>query len=46
MEATEFRDTFKGRKEEESDKVYFRKQDEVSRYAEALFKQQILVGKK
>ena len=46
MDVTEFRATFKGAKDEETDKVYFRKQDEVSRYAEANFKHKILAGKK
>ena len=46
MASTEFKSTFQGKKEEETDKVYFRKQDEVSRYAEANFKHKILEGKK
>ena len=31
---------------EETDKVYFRKKDEVSKYAEAMFQSSILLGKK
>jgi len=31
---------------EETDKVYFRKKDEISNYAEAMFKSSILLGKK
>ena len=46
MDSTEFKSTFQGKKEEETDKVYFRKQDEVSRYAEANFRHAILAGKK
>ena len=46
MDNTEFRSTFQGKKDEDTDKVYFRKQDEVSRYAEANFKHKILAGKK
>ena len=38
MDTTEFSNTFKGKKEEATDKVYFRKQDEVSKYAEEMFK--------
>lgn len=46
MDCTQFRDTFKGHREEPVDKVYFRKQDEVSAYAEAMFKSSILMTKK
>jgi len=46
MTNTEFRDTFKGSKEEETDKIYFRKADEVSKYAEAMFKTKGLLGGK
>jgi hypothetical protein len=46
MTSTQFRDTHKGLKEEETDKVYFRKQDELSAYAEAMFKSKDLMGKK
>lgn len=44
MDSTEFSSTLKGKKEEPTDKVYFRKCDEVSRYAEHMFKQAILFG--
>jgi hypothetical protein len=44
MDQTEFSSTFKGAKEEPTDKVYFRKRDEVSHYAEHMFKQAILFG--
>ena len=46
MTSTQNRDTHKGLKEEETDKVYFRKQDEVSAYAEAMFKSSVLMTKK
>ena len=46
MDSTEFRSTFKGVREEPVDKVYFRKADWVSKYAEALQKAKILVTKK
>ena len=46
MTNTEFRDTFKGKKEEETDKIYFRKADEVAKYAEAMFKTKGLLGGK
>ena len=46
MDKTEFRDTFKGGKQEETDKIYFRKADEVSKYAEAMFKTKGLLGGK
>eukprot|EP00350_Pseudokeronopsis_sp_OXSARD2_P005036 CAMPEP_0170540282 /NCGR_PEP_ID=MMETSP0211-20121228/308_1 /TAXON_ID=311385 /ORGANISM="Pseudokeronopsis sp., Strain OXSARD2" /LENGTH=103 /DNA_ID=CAMNT_0010842627 /DNA_START=140 /DNA_END=451 /DNA_ORIENTATION=+ len=35
---TVFRDSFKGVAEEPCDKIYFRKKDETSQYAEFLFK--------
>lgn len=46
MDETEFSRTFKGKREEEVDKVYFRKMDEVSHFAEAMFKTKILMTKK
>jgi hypothetical protein len=46
MDDTEFKSTFKGVREEEVDKVYFRKMDEVSRFAEAVCKTKILMTKK
>ena len=46
MDDTEFKSTFKGVREEEVDKVYFRKMDEVSRFAEAVCKAKILMTKK
>jgi hypothetical protein len=46
MDETEFSGTFKGKREEEVDKVYFRKMDEVSHFAEAMFKTKILMTKK
>ena len=46
MTSTQFRDTHKGLKEEATDKVYFRKQDEISAYAEAMFKSKDLMSKK
>lgn len=46
MDSTQFRDTFKGQRDEPVDKVYFRKQDQVSAYAEAMFKSSILMTKK
>ena len=45
MDVTEFRRNYRGKVEEPTDKVYFRKCDELSRYAEAMFKQQDLIGK-
>ena len=36
-------ETFKGKKEEETDKVYFRKKDEMVTYAEHAFKSQIIM---
>ena len=42
MDNTEFRSTFQGRKEEATDKVYFRRKDDNTVYAEALFKERIL----
>ena len=38
MDTTEFSGTFKGKKEEATDKVYFRKADEVVVYAEEMFR--------
>ena len=46
MDSTEFKSTFQGKKEEETDKIYFRKADEVTTYAEANFRHAILAGKK
>ena len=46
MDKTEFRDTFKGVKEEETDKIYFRKADEVSKFAEAQAKMKGVFGNK
>ena len=42
MDKTEFRSTFQGKKEEATDKVYFRKKDDNTAYAEALFKERML----
>ena len=36
MSSTEFRDTYKGIREEPVDKIYFRKADFISKYAEAI----------
>ena len=41
-----FKDDFQGKVEEPVDKVYFRRRDEASMYAEAYFKNKIMVGKK
>ena len=41
-----FKSDFKGEVEEPVDKVYFRRRDEESMYAEAMFKNKILAGKK
>ena len=38
MANSHFMETFKGAKEEPTDKVYFRKKDEMVTYAEAAFK--------
>ena len=46
MDVTHFRETFKGEKMEETDKVYFRKKDPVSEYAECMFKSKVLMTKK
>ena len=46
MDLTHFRETFKGEKIEETDKVYFRKKDEISEYAECLYKSKALMTKK
>ena len=45
MQST-FKEDFKGKVEEPVDKVYFRRRDEASMYAEAYFKNKIMVGKK
>ena len=45
-DCSHFRETFKGLKEEETDKVYFRKKDEMVDYAEAMFKTKLLFAKK
>ena len=46
MAITTNRMTHTGEKVEETDKVYFRKRDEVSNYAEFMFKAKILINKK
>jgi hypothetical protein len=46
LDMTHFRETFKGEKEEETDKVYFRKKDEISEYAECWLKSKVLMTKK
>ena len=46
MDETEFSATFKGKREEEVDKVYFRRMDEVSHFAEAVCRAKILMTKK
>lgn len=46
MDVTQFRDTFKGEKVEETDKVYFRRKDEITEYAECMFKSKVLIEKK
>ena len=46
MSSTEFRDTFKGKREEAVDKVYFRKADWISKYSEAIQRSKILIQKK
>merc|ERR1719464_274876 len=38
MDTSHFRETFKGNKVEDTDKVYFRKKDEIVNYAEAYVK--------
>ena len=43
---THFRETFKGAKEEPTDKVYFRRKDEVSEFAECMFQSKVLMTKK
>ena len=43
MEKSHFMETFKGEKEEPTDKVYFRKKDEMVDYAEHSFKSQIIM---
>ena len=44
MDTTEFRRQYSGRKEEPTDKVYFRKADELCRYAESMFKNRALMA--
>jgi hypothetical protein len=46
MDVTEFRETFKGEKVEETDKVYFRRKDDITEYAECMFKSKVLIDKK
>ncbi len=46
MDETQMKCTHTGAKDEPTDKVYFRKADEVSKFAEAMFKSKILVTKK
>jgi hypothetical protein len=46
MDLTNFRETYTGEREEEVDKVYFRKKDEMVNYAEAMFKSKQLLTKK
>jgi hypothetical protein len=41
-----FKETFKGEREEPCDKVYFRKKDELSNYAEVLFQSKVVLSKK
>ena len=43
---THFADTFKGKRDEDVDKVYFRRKDNLSDYAEALFKTKLVLTKK
>ena len=43
MQTSHFMETFKGAKEEPTDKVYFRKKDEMVNYAECAFKSQIIM---
>ena len=43
---THFRETFRGKRDEEVDKVYFRRKDNLSDYAEALFKSKLVLSKK
>ena len=44
--ASVMRDTFQGKQEEAVDKVYFRRRDEHSQYAEFLFKSKVVLTKK
>jgi len=46
MTDTEVNSNFKGVREEPVDKVYFRKADWISRYAEAMQKTKIMIPKK
>jgi hypothetical protein len=46
MDQTTFRSTFQGKVEEKTDKVYFRKRDEVNLYSEAYFKSKGMLGNK
>jgi hypothetical protein len=46
MDLTNFRETYKGEKVEATDKVYFRKKDDMIEYAECLFKSKVLMTKK
>lgn len=46
MDVTHFRETFKGERAEECDKVYFRRKDEISEFAECLCKSKALMTKK
>jgi len=41
-----FKETFKGEVEEPVDKIYFRRRDETSQYAEFLFKSKVVLSKK
>ena len=43
MQESHFMGTFKGQKDEDTDKVYFRKKDEMVTYAEHAFKSQIIM---
>ena len=46
MDVTNFRETYKGEKVEETDKVYFRKKDDLSNYTECWLKSKVLMTKK
>ena len=46
MDMTQFKATHTGQKDEPTDKVYFRKKDEIIDYAEAMFRSKILINKK
>ena len=43
MQESHFMETFKGKKEEDTDKVYFRKKDEMVTYTEHAVKSQIIM---